>query len=183
MKKRLKNISIFVLTLFVMVGASACNFMSNNECKTAEKLELSSAVINEVEFKNGDNVSLKQECKEVFVEGQIDAISEAQKSAFGQSDVTHVVVLKMTFDKERTLDSVEIKGANTKVFSTNPEDENYAGGLTDLLDNESGEDAYCNLVLSANTKNYSITAKYSDGHESQITIEITASLATAQVES
>ena len=56
------------------------------------------------------------------------------------------------------------------------------GSLTDLLDNESGEDAYCNLVLSANTKNYSITAKYSDGHEVQITLEITATLATAQVE-
>lgn len=182
-----KNVKINIITIVVLVliaSLGGCSlFNLGNSCKTAEKVELASAVLNEVEFKNSEQCSIIQECKDVEISGQIDAMTEAQKNAFAQKGVTHVAVIKMTFDKERTLDSVTIKGENTKVYSTNKNDENYSGSLTDLLDNKSGEDAYCNLILSANTKNYSITAKYTDGHSSQISVKISATLVTAQVES
>lgn len=183
MKKFIKINLTLLLIVTALIGLNACSFLNlGNNCKTAEKVELASTVLSEVEFNNSEQCSLIQECKDVEISGQIDAMSDAQKNAFALKDVTHVVVLKMTFDKERTLDSVAIKGENTKVYSTNKNDENYSGSLTDLLDNKSGEDAYCYLILAANTKNYSITAKYTDGHTSQISIKISATLVTAQVE-
>ena len=182
MNKILKFCEIAFLVIFVACGTCACNLLKNDNCETAEKLELTTAVLSEVEFENSDTLTLNQKCDEVEIGGQIDAMTDAQKSVFGQSDVTHVVALKMVFDKEKTLDQVEIKGNKTKVYSTNNEVENYVGKLTDLLDSESGEDAYANLILSANTKNYTITSKYSDGSESQISIKIDASLVTAEVE-
>ena len=148
----------------------------------AEKVELSKVTLGEVEFENADTVTLKQDCDDVTVSGKIDAMSESQKNAYGVEGVTHVVGVKFTFDKERTLSKFEIKGNITKVFSDDSTDENYVGSLTSLLDNESGEDAYTYLVLSANTKNYTLKAVYTDDTESVITVKIDATLATASAE-
>ena len=54
--------------------------------------------------------------------------------------------------------------------------------ITELLDNESGEDAFCYLVLSANTKEYEFTAKYTDGVESVFKMKIEATLSSAKSE-
>ena len=109
-------------------------------------------------------------------------MSVAQVSSFGMDGVTHVVVIKFEFDNERTIDSFTIKGNVTKVYSTNKEDENYVGSLSSLLENEDGEDAYCNLILSANTKEYSLISKYSDDTVSEIKLLIDATLVTAKAE-
>lgn len=182
MKKIAKVFFGVVCSLLIMTSVCACGKNGNRECKTAEEVKLETVVLNEVEFNNGETVSLKQSCGDVEITGTIDAMTDAQKSVFGNADTTHVVSLKITFDKERTLDYFEIKGNVTKVYSTNSNDANYVGAITDLLDNESGEDAYSNLILSANTKNYVLTAKYSDGHESEIKIKVSATLATAESE-
>ena len=109
-------------------------------------------------------------------------MSESQKSAYGVEEVTHVAVVKFVFDKEKTLSSFKIKGNTTKVFSDDNTEDNYVGSLTDLLDSETGEDAYTYLILSANTKDYTLTAKYNDDSESVIKVKITATLANATAE-
>lgn len=182
MKKTIKIASVFIFAFIVAVCVCACGMQAGNNCKTAESLKLETVTLSEVEFKNSDTVTLSQECDSVEISGTIDAMSAAQQSVYGVAEVTHVVSLNITFDKERTISYFEIKGSTTKVFSTNSEDENYVGSITDLLDSESGEDAYANLILSANTKEYTLTAKYSDGHESVVTIKINATLATAEAE-
>ena len=90
----------------------------------------------------------------------------------------------MTFSehKERTLKTFEIKGNVTKVYSTDNTVENYTGTLTELLDSSEDEDAYTKLVLSANTKEYELTAIYTDGTTSEISIDISATLAEASAE-
>ena len=103
-------------------------------------------------------------------------MSDLQKNVFGDESVSHVVVLKYLFDKERTIDSFEIKGKKTKVYSTDNSVENFAGSISDLLDNEPGEDAFCNLILSANTKQYTLRATYSDSTVSTIVLTIDATL-------
>ena len=70
----------------------------------------------------------------------------------------------------------------TNNWNGNKNDENYVGPLSSLLDNEDGEDAYCNLILSANTKEYSLIAKYSDDTSSEIKLKIDATLVTAVAE-
>ena len=55
-------------------------------------------------------------------------------------------------------------------------------GFSSCLDNEEGEDAFCYLILSANTKEYTLTAKYSDSTESTILLKINARLVTAVAE-
>ena len=93
-----------------------------------------------------------------------------------------MIVVKFEFDKERTIDSFTIRGDVTKVYSTNKNDENYVGSLSSLLDNKDGEDAYCNLILSANTKEYTLISKYSDDTTSEIKLKINATLVTAVAE-
>ena len=181
--KNLKKICVLILmVVLVPVIVCACDLNNNSNCGTKEKLTLQNVVLSEVEFKNSENVSLKQSCSNVEVGGVIDAMTDAEKAVFGSEDVSHIIAVNLTFDKERTLSYLEIKGNKTKVYSTNQEDENYVGSLTDILDNESGEDAYCGLILSANTKNYQLTIKYTDGYESVVKIEINATLAEASVE-
>ena len=102
--------------------------------------------------------------------------------AFGIDGVTHMVVLKFLFDDERTIDYFKIQGETTKVYSTNKNDENYVGSISGLLDNESGEDAFCYLILSANTKEYNLTARYTDGVEFVSKITIDATLVAAKDE-
>lgn len=179
MRKIIKFYGLISFVLIVAVVVCACGFNNNSSCKSNEKIKLQTVVLNEVEFKNSDNVSFNQKCDEIEISGVIDAMSSAEKSVFGVQDVTHVVAVNLTFDKERTLSYLEIKGNNTKVYSTNSDDENFSGNLTDILDNETGEDAYCGLILSANTKNYQLTIKYTDGHESILKIKIDATLAEA----
>ena len=171
-----------MMIILVAVTICACGLTNDKNCKTAESIKFETAVLSEVEFKNSDTVTLSQECNNVQIEGTIEAMTAAQKNAYGVSDVSHVVVIEITFDKERTLSYFELNGNVTKVFSTNPEDENYVGSLTDLLDNESGEDAYSKLILSANTKEYKLLTRYTDGHESEIIVKISATLATAESE-
>lgn len=182
MKKSLKIISLFMFSFLLAFSLVACGGSQKKDDTISEKVELSKVVLNEVEFNNSEAVKLKQEGDEVEITGTIDAMSESQKTTYGVQDVTHVVALKVTFDKEKTLKLFEIKGNTTKVFSENSTDENYAGSLSELLDNESGEDAYTNLVLSANTKEYTLTAKYTDESVSEIEIEIKATLATGEAE-
>lgn len=182
MKKSFKILSLFMFSFILAFSLVACGGSKNNDNTIAEKVELSKVVLNEVEFNNSDAVKLKQDGDDIEISGTIDAMSESQKTTYGVQDVTHVVALKVTFDKEKTLKSFEIKGNTTKVFSENSADENYAGSLSDLLDNESSEDAYTNLVLSANTKEYTLTATYTDESTSEIEIEIKATLATAEAE-
>ena len=141
MKKVIKAFSVFMFA-FVMICAVACgNKKENKNCDVAEKVELGKATISEVEFENADTVKLKQDCDTVVVSGTIDAMSTSQKNVYGVEEVTHAVVLKFTFDKERTLSSFEIKGEKVKVFGADDSVENYSGTLTDILDNEAGEDA------------------------------------------
>lgn len=181
----MKTVKLMSMLIFAFVFAlcmCACGVTAGGECKSAEAVKLETVMLSEVEFKNSDTVTLSQECDDVEIDGTIDAMTAAQKTVYGVAEVTHVVALNITFDKERTISYFEIKGSTTKVFSTNSEDANYVGSITDLLDSESGEDAYANLILSANTKEYTLTVKYSDGHQSEISIKINATLATAEVE-
>ena len=182
MKKSFKFLSLIVFSFVMALSLVACGKTQKPDNTIAEKVELSKVVLNEVEFTNSDSVKLKQDGDEVEISGTIDAMSDSQISTYGVQDVTHVVGLKVTFDKEKTLKYFKIKGNTTKVFSDNSADENYAGALTDLLDNESGEDAYTNLVLSANTKEYTLTVKYTDESTQEIDVEIKATLATANAE-
>ena len=182
MKKNIKITTTMFFALIIAVLFCACGMTPNNECKTAESIKLETVMLSEVEFKNSDTVLLNQECDNVEISGSIDAMTAAQKSVYGLNDVSHVVALNITFDKERTIDYFKIQGEITKVFSTNNTVENYVGSITDLLDNKQGEDAYANLILSAKTKEYTLTTKYTDGHESEITIKINATLASAESE-
>ncbi len=182
MKKTLKTLSIMMLACLTMIFAVACGNLGAKECSTAETVTLQNATLGEVEFTNSDTVTLQQNCDNIEIGGTIEAMTAAQKSTYGVQSVTHAVTLKIEFDKQRTLDSVEVKGGVTKVYSSNSGDANYSGSLTDFLDSETGEDAYANLILSAQTKDYTITAKYTDNKESKLNIKISATLATADAE-
>lgn len=178
MRKFIKN-TFIIFVAMITVFLAACGGIKD---KVAEKITLAKTVLSEVEFENSDKVELKQTGENVKISGEIEAMSDAQRSAFGTSDVTHVVVVKFMFDEERTIDSFEIKGDVTKVYSTDKTIENYVGTISELLDNKSSEDAYCNLILSANTKSYTLTCKYSDSTTSVIKLEINANLVTAVAE-
>lgn len=174
---------MFVFALaFSLVACGNKKDKDNEKCDTAEKITLTSATIGEVEFDNADTVKLEQDCNEVVVSGKIDAMSASQKNTYGVESVTHVFVVKFEFDKERTLKTFEIKGGVTKVFSSDNTVENYTGSLTELLDSAEDEDAYTKLVLSANTKEYKLKAIYTDGTSSEISIDVTATLAEATVD-
>ena len=179
MRKLLKFIAfglILIIVPFVMISCGYC------ESKIAEKVSLAKTILGEVEFENGENVELKQDCDEVVISGKIDSMSLAEASEFGKEDVSHVVVLKFEFDKEKTISFFEIKGEITKVYSVDSDEENYVGSISDLLDSEADEDAYCYLILSANTKEYKLTSKYSDDTLSTITVKIEATLVSSEAE-
>ena len=179
----MKTIKTFIAICFLaIIGFVMVACGKTEGCNVKEKVSLATTMLGEVEFDNSENVKLKQDCGEVIISGQIDAMSNAQIAEFGLEDVTHVVVLKFEFDNERTLSCFEIKGATTKVYSTDTSDENYVGSISELLDSEDGEDAYCYLILSANTKEYSLTARYSDESSSEIMLKIDATLVTASAE-
>lgn len=184
MKKLLKTMISFAFVFAIMFSLVACGGKKNDDkkCDVAEKITLAKVTLGEVEFDNADTVKLEQDCASVIVSGKIDAMSASQKNAYGVEDVTHVVSLKFEFDKERTLKTFSLKGNITKVYSTDNSVENYVGSLTDLLDSAEDEDAYTKLVLSANTKEYELTAIYTDGTTSKIELEISATLATAEAE-
>ena len=172
--------SIFVLCLGLI--SFVCVACEKKTQKPAEEITLAKTILGEVEFKNSDKVKLEQNNDEWIVSGEIETMSPAQKSSFGVDDVSHVVVLKFEFDNERTIDYFKIKGETIKVYSTDKSDENYVGTISELLDNEKGEDAFCYLVLSANTKEYELTSRYTDGTESVVSIKIEASLSSAKSE-
>ena len=181
--KIFKSISFMLMALIVSLQIISCGSgRENNQNGIAEVVELTMAKINEVEFKNSKNVELKQEKNIATVSGIIDAMTNAQKEAFGDESVSHMIVVKLKFDKERTISKFEIKGNKTKVYSDSNSEENYAGKLTDILDNKENEDAYVNLILSANTSTYKFTATYTDGTVSNIDLKITATLAIASAE-
>lgn len=180
MKKILKVLMVCCCVLVLAFGFVACD--KTSECSVAEKVTLAKTTLGEVEFENSENVKLEQDCDKVVISGEIDAMSTAQVAEFGVEDVSHVVVLKYLFDKERTISSFEIKGETTKVFSTDETDENYVGSISDLLDSESDEDAFCYLILSANTKEYSLKACYSDDTCSTINVSISATLLETNAE-
>ena len=178
MNKIIKILSVVVF-LIVAFSSVACE---KSEMKQNEKITLSKTILGEVEFENSDKVKLKQDNNEWVVSGEIELMSDAQKSAFGLDGVTHVVVLKYEFDNERTIDYFKIKGDVTKVYSTDKTVADYVDSISNLLDNESGEDAFCYLILSANTKEYEITSKYTDGVESIFKLKIEATLSSAKSE-
>lgn len=178
MKKIIKTF-VSVCMVLVSIFLVACKKESK---EYSEKISLAKTMIGEVEFENSDKVKLDDNENEWVVSGEIESMSSAQKSAFGVDSVTHVVVLKFEFDDERTIDYFKIKGETTKVYSTNKDDENYVGSISELLDSESSEDAFCYLILSANTKNYELTAKYTDDVENVINLKITATLVSASAE-
>ena len=175
-----------ILNIFMVLGAIVSMLLIVG-CKSqkdsfAETLTLDKAVLNEVEFENSEKTKIKSIEDGFEILGEVEAMTQAQASTFGVDDVTHVVVVKFEFDKERTIDSFTIRGDVTKVYSTNKNDENYVGSLSSLLDNKDGEDAYCNLILSANTKEYTLISKYSDDTTSEIKLKINATLVTAVAE-
>ncbi len=178
MRKFIKSITSLCL-VFLLGFLVACK---TEKMEMTEKLTLASTMIGEVEFENSDKTKLEFEDKEWIVSGEVESMSAAQKSAFGVDTVTHVVVFKFEFDKERTIDYFKIQGDTTKVYSTDKNEENYVGSITELLDSESSEDAFCYLVLSANTKEYNLTARYTDDVENVIKIKIDASLVSASSE-
>lgn len=172
--------SIFIVVLgFVSLVCISCG---KNVIESNEKITLAKTILGEVEFENNDKVKIDRKEDEWIVSGEIEAMSAAQKYAFGVDGVTHMVVLKFLFDDERTIDYFKIQGETTKVYSTNKNDENYVGSISGLLDNESGEDAFCYLILSANTKEYNLTARYTDGVEFVSKITIDATLVSAKDE-
>ena len=175
MKKLIKNIAILV-SIFI-----SFNFVACGEKKTviAEKLTLAKTMIGEVEFQNGDGVKIEQEENKWIIDGKIEVMSDAQKAAFGSQDATHVFVVKLLFDKERTIDYLKIKGEITKVYSTDKNDEGYVDSISNILDNEDGEDAFVYLILSANTKSYGLDVKYTDGKSVELEIDVKAMLVTA----
>lgn len=176
--KILKSIISFAIMLMMLV----CVGCGSKDMAFAEKVTLDKAVLNEIEFENSDKTKIESDESGYKITGEIESMSPAQISSFGMEGVTHVVVLKFKFDEERTIDSFTIKGNVTKVYSTNKDDENYVGSLSNLLDNEDGEDAYCNLILSANTKEYTLISKYSDDTVSEIKLKVEATLVTAKAE-
>ncbi len=185
MKKYAKLLLSFMFVFVFAFSLVACGDKDNKDdkkCNTAEKVTLTTATIGEVEFDNADTVKLEQDCDEVVVSGKIDAMSASQKNTYGVDSVTHAFVIKFEFDKERTLKTFEIKGNVSKVYSTDNTVENYTGSLTDLLDSAEDEDAYTKIVLSANTKEYRLKSTYTDGTTSEITIDVTATLAEASAE-
>lgn len=184
MKKYTKIILSFVFVFAIAFSLVACGGKRENgeECKTAEKITLATVTLGEVEFENAETVKLEQDCDEVVVSGKIDAMSTSQKTAYGVDEITHVFAVKFEFDKERTLKTFEIKGNMTKVYSSDNTVTNYVGSLTDLLDSAEDEDAYAKLILSANTKEYRLTSTYTDGTVSEISIDVTATLAAAEAE-
>ena len=174
------KICMACVMVFAIVFVSACGNTSNSA--VAEKIERAETVLNEVEFSNSDKMKIENKNEVYEVTGEIEALSAAQIAAFGLEDVTHAIVVKFIFDKERTIDSFEIKGNLTKVYSTDKNVANYVGSLSSILDNEEGEDAFCYLILSANTKEYVLTSKYSDSTKSTVGLKITARLVTAVAE-
>ena len=180
MRKLLKFIGCFMLMIIVPLVMVACG--EKDKCDVAERVSLAKTILGEIEFENSENVKLEQDCDKVVVSGSIDAMTQAQVSEFGKEDATHVVVLKFEFDKTKTISSFEIAGEITKVYSTDTNAENYDGSISELLDNEDDEDAFCYLILSAGTKNYKLTSTYTDGTSSKIELEITATLVSAQAE-
>lgn len=178
----MRNIIKAIAVLSLGIISFFCVACEKKYDKSAEEISLAKTILGEVEFENSEKVKLKQDENEWVVSGEIEAMSPAQVSAFGVEDVTHVVVLKCLFDKERTIDYFKIKGETLKVFSTDKTDEGYVDSISNLLDNDPGEDAYCYLILSANTKEYELTTKYTDGVESVIEIKIDAVLSSAKSE-
>ncbi|MBQ8424898.1 MAG: hypothetical protein IJX17_02615 [Clostridia bacterium] len=186
MKSNFKKFLVLSFSLLFSLVLISCgmNNTNNNENNNtpkviAEKVELSKAILSDIEFENGDETKIDKNGDTFTVSGTIIAMSDSQKTAFGVDDVTHIVAVKFTFDKEKTISTFEIKGNTTKVFSVDDKVENYVGSISDLLDNEENEDAYCHLILSANTKDYTFTAKYSDNTTSVVKFNITATLATS----
>ena len=175
MGKIIKSMFVVFLGLISFVCV-ACEKKSD---KPAEEITLAKTILGEVEFENSDKVKLKQDNDEWIISGEIETMSPAQASAFGVEGINHVVVVKFMFDKERTIDYFKIKGETTKVYSTDKTDENYVGSISSLLDSESGEDAFCYLILSAKTKEYELTSKYTDGIESTVELKIEATLSQA----
>lgn len=183
MKNLISKISLLVLMICVSFSFVCCGKANRADGKLpAEKVSLAKVMISDVEFENSKSTEIKQEGSKYTISGTIDSMSKSQKIAFGSDEVTHVVALKFTFDKERTISAFEIAGNEVKVYSDDKKVKNYVGSISELLDSEEGEDAYCNLVLSANTKSYRLKSTYSDGTESTIEVEIAATLATAKAE-
>lgn len=172
MRKFIKSLTLTFLVLVSTIFV-ACN---QEKSVYGEKISLAKTVFREVEFENSDKVKIEQEENQLVVSGEIESMSDAQKSAFGVEGVSHVVVLKFVFDKERTIDYFKIEGETIKVFSTDKNDKNYVGSISGLLDNEGGEDAFCYLILSANTKEYVLTSRYTDDVETKIELKIDATL-------
>ena len=179
MKKLIKNICFAFAIMLFAVSSVACGAKVKTVKAVAEKVEGGSVVFSEVEFKNADTVKIKQDNKLVVVSGSIEKMTDAQKVVFNKENVTHVVVLKFMFDDERTIESFEIKGDMTKVYSVDESVDNYVGSISSLLDSEAGEDAYTYLILSANTKEYKLKTTYSDETESVLTVKIDATLVSA----
>lgn len=179
--KKLKILFSLMIMIFMSASIVSCG-LTGNDKKIAEKVELADVKFEDVDFKNSDAVELKQDDNVVTISGTIDAMSDAQKEAYGKDGITHVVTLKFKFDKEKTLSKFELKGNETKVFSDTTSVENYVGSITDLLDSEDDEDAYANLILLANTSEYKLVSTYTDGTVSSIDVKITATLATATTE-
>lgn len=185
MKKIFNGIICLMLLLVVCVGFVGCDKTASeknndNSQKIAEKIELSSATLGDVEFDNAKTVKLDKSGNTFTVSGTVPAMSKSQILAFGVQDVTHCFVIKLTFDKEKTISTFSIKGNTEKVYSVDSKVNNYVGSISDLLDSEDGEDAFCYLVLAANTEKYEFTATYSDKTTSHITLKVTATLATAE---
>lgn len=178
MKNLLKNIVMFALLICISISCVSCG----EKKQSAEKIELTTAVLGDVEFENSEETEIERDGDTYTISGTIDAMSDSQKIAFGDDDVTHIVALKFTFDTERTISSFKIEGNKIKVYADEDSDENFAGSLTDLLDSSDGEDAYANLILSASTEEYLLTTTYTDETVSTITLKITATLATAEAE-
>lgn len=184
MKKIIKNLLTFSLILMVCFSLTSCkkNNTDGDKNQSAETIELSKVMLSDVEFENSKQTEIDREGNIYTISGTIDAMSKSQKIAYGDDSVTHVVALKFSFDKERTISSFEIKGETTRVYSDTKSQENYVGSMSELLDSEDGEDAFANLILSAKTETYRLTSTYTDGTTSSIELKIVATLATATAE-
>ena len=172
----MKNFKFIILLLICVLCSFGCSENSSPNA-FAEDIELVDCMIDEFEFENADTVDLCKTENGWVVSGSIDPMTPSQISAYGKENVKHIISIKFAFDKERTIDAFKIESEeNTQVYSTDEDVTNYVGSISDLLDNESGEDAFCYLVLPANISEYTFSATYTDSTTAQIKLIIDAEL-------
>ena len=84
----MKNKIKIIIGLFLAIVSICFVACGKNEKATAEKITLDKTILSEIEFENSDKVKIKQNGNSVLVFGEIEAMSPAQKNAYGIDHVS-----------------------------------------------------------------------------------------------